>query len=173
VRTHGSPAAVIPSLQAAVARLDKDLPLFGVTTLQAQLGAALDQERSMAVLLSAFGLLAVILAATGLGALVFQQAQSRRREFGVRMALGAHPRSVLHLVLGRGARVSGLGAALGLLGSLALAPLIESFLFDVQPRDPLTFLGVGLTLGLVSLVAAAIPAIRASRDNPAAVLRAE
>jgi len=173
VRTTASPAAVIPALRSAVARLDKDLPLYGVITLEDQLAAALDQQKAMAVLLSAFGILAVFLAATGLGALVFQQTQSRRREFGVRMAIGAHPGSVLRLVLARGARLAGLGAAAGLLGSLALAPVVESFLFEVRPSDPLTFLVVALTLGLVSLGAAAIPAIRASRTSPAAVLHTE
>ena len=127
----------------------------------------------MAVLLSAFGLLAVALAAIGLGALMFHQAQSRTREFGVRMALGARPRSVLSLVLARGARLSAMGGTLGLLGSLLLAPLVESFLFDVRPQDPATFVGVALALAMVSAAAAAIPALRASRTNPAAALRSE
>ncbi len=173
VRTEGAPAAAMAGLQDVVARLDKDLPLFGVTTLEDQLGAALDQERAMAVLLSAFGLLAVALAAIGLGALMFHQAQSRTREFGVRMALGARPRSVLSLVLARGARLSAIGGSLGLLGSLLLAPLVESFLFDVRPQDPATFVGVALALAMVSAAAAAIPALRASRTNPAAALRSE
>ncbi|MBX7186470.1 MAG: ABC transporter permease [Vicinamibacteria bacterium] len=173
VRTEGAPGAAIAGLQAAVARLDKDLPLFGVTTLDAQLGAALDQERSMAVLLSAFSLLALILAAFGLGALLFHQAQSRTREFGVRMALGARPRAVLRLVLVRGARLSAAGALLGLTASLFLAPMVESFLFDVRPQDPTAFLGSALALAMVSAAAGAIPALRASRIDPAAVLRSE
>jgi predicted permease len=173
VRTQGAPSSVIPSLHAAVARLDKDLPLFGVSTLEGQLGAALDQERAMAILLSAFGLLAVVLAAIGLGALVFHQTQSRSREFGVRMALGARPHEVLSLVVVRGARLSALGAVLGLLSSRLLAPMVESFLFQVRPEDPVTFIGVALILGMVSLGAAAIPAVKASRTDPAAVLRSE
>ena len=173
VRTEGAPAAAMAGLRDAVARLDKDLPVFGVSTLEDQLGAALDQERSMAVLLSAFGLVAVVLAGTGLGALLFQQAQSRTREFGVRMALGARPRAVLNLVLARGARLSATGAALGLAGSLLLAPLVKSFLFEVGPQDPATFIGVLIALAVVSGAAAAIPAVRASRANPAAVLRSE
>ena len=173
LRTAGPPATFIPSLQGAVARLDKDLPLYGVTTLEGQLGAAVDQEKSLAILLSAFGLLAVLLAAFGLGALVFHQAQSRTREFGVRLALGARPRAVLSMVLGRGARLSLIGAALGLAGSLFLAPLVESFLFEVTPRDPATFLSVGLLLGGVSVLAAGFPAWRASRTDPAAALRTE
>ena len=173
VRTEGPPGAAIAGLKAAAARLDKDLPLFGITTLEAQLGTALDQERSMAVLLSAFSLLALVLAAFGLGALLFHQAQSRTREFGVRMALGARPRAVLNLVLARGARLSALGAALGLAGSSLLAPLVGNFLFEVRPQDPATFVGVFIALALVSAAAAAIPAVRASRANPAAVLRSE
>ncbi len=173
VRTRGPSSSILPSLSAVVTRLDKDLPLFGVTTLEGHLGAALDQERAMAILLSAFGLLAVVLAATGLGALVFHQAQSRSREFGVRMALGARPHAVLNLVLARGARLSALGAGVGLLGSLLLAPVVESFLFQVRPQDPVTFIGVALVLGTVSLAAAAIPAVKASRTDPAAVLRSE
>lgn len=173
VRTEGPPGTAIALLQAAVARLDKDLPLFGVMTLDAQLGTALDQERSMAVLLSAFSILALVLAAFGLGALLLHQAQSRTREFGVRMALGARPRAVLNLVLARGARLSALGAVLGLAGSFGLAPLVRSFLFEVRPQDPATFIGVFLALAVVSAAASAIPAVRASRANPAAVLRSE
>ncbi len=173
VRTEAAPAAAMAALHAVVARLDKDLPLFGVTTLEGQLGAALDQERSMAVLLSAFSFLAVALAAFGLGALLFHQAQSRTREFGVRMALGARPRSVLNLVLTRGARLSTLGGALGLGASLLLAPMLETFLFDVGPRDPATFIGAALVLATVSAAAGAIPALRASHTDPAAVLRSE
>jgi len=173
VRTEGPPGAAIAALKAAAARLDKDLPLFGITTLEAQLGTALDQERSMAVLLSAFSLLALVLAAFGLGALLFHQAQSRTREFGVRLALGARPRIVLNLVLARGARLSALGAALGLAGSSLVAPLFGNFLFEVRPQDPATFVGVFIALAVVSAAAAAIPAVRASRANPAAVLRSE
>ena len=173
VRTEGPPSAFIPALQAAVARLDKDLPLYGVTTLEDQLGTALDQEKALAILLSAFGLLAVVLAATGLGALMFHQAKSRTREFGVRLALGAGPQSVLNLVLARGARLSAVGTGLGLVGSLALAPAIESFLFEVQPQDPATLAGVAFLLGGVGLMAALLPAWTASRTDPAAALRAE
>lgn len=127
----------------------------------------------MAVLLSGFSLLAVLLAATGLGSLLFHQAQGRTREFGVRMALGARPGSVVRLVLARGARLALLGAALGLGVSRLLTPVVESLLFEVRPSDPLTFGGVALLLSLVSLAAAALPALRASRTNPAAVLRSE
>jgi predicted permease len=173
VRTQGDSGPVIPALQKLVARLDKDLPLYGVTTLGAQLASALDREKSMALLLSAFSALALILAATGLGALLYHQAQSRSREFGVRIALGAHPRSVVALVLARGSRLSALGVALGLIGSYYLAPLVETFLFEVGPQDPWTFAGVAVTLGLTSLLAAAIPAWRAGRTDPTRVLRSE
>ncbi len=173
VRTEADPEWVVPGLHKLVTRLDKDLPLYGVTTLDAQLSTALDRERAMALLLSAFGLLALVLAATGLGALLHHHAQSRSREFGVRLALGARPRSVVALVLGRGSRLAALGAALGLLGSFYLAPLVETFLFEVRPQDPWTFAGVALTLGVTSLLAGAIPAWRASRTDPMRVLRSE
>ena len=127
----------------------------------------------MAVLVSAFSLLAMVLAAFGLGALLFHQAQGRTREFGVRMALGARPQSVLNLVLARGARLSAIGGTLGLGASLLLAPMVETFLFDVRPQDPAAFIGAALALGLVSAAAGAIPALRASRIDPAAVLRSE
>jgi putative ABC transport system permease protein len=89
------------------------------------------------------------------------------------MALGARPRSVLNLGVARGARLSALGASLGLSGSLLLAPLVKSFLFDVRPQDPATFIGAALVLAMGSAASAAIPAVRASRTNPAAVLRSE
>ncbi len=173
VRTEADPEWVVPGLQKLVGRLDKDLPLYGVTTLDAQLSTALDRERAMALLLSAFSLLALVLAATALGALLSHQAQSRSREFGVRLALGARPRSVVALVLARGSRLSALGAALGLLGSVFLAPLVETFLFEVRPQDPWTFAGVAVTLGVTSLLAAAIPAFWAGRTDPMRVLRSE
>lgn len=173
VRTEGDPELVVPGLHKLVARLDKDLPLYGVTSLTAQLSAALDLEKSMALLLTAFSLLALVLAATGLGALLYHQAQSRSREFGVRLALGARPRSVVAMVLARGSRLSALGAAIGLLGSYYLAPLVETFLFEVAPQDPWTFAGVALTLGGTSLLAAAIPAWRAGRTDPMRVLRSD
>lgn len=173
VRTVADPEQVVPSLHKLAARFDKDLPLYGVTTLEAQLAAVLDRERAMALLLSAFSLLALFLAATGLAALLYHQAQSRSREFGVRLALGARPRSVVALVVARGSRLSALGGALGLLGSFYLAPLIESFLFEVRPQDPWTFAGVAVALGVASLLAAAIPAWRAGRTDPMSVLRSE
>jgi predicted permease len=173
IRSEGDSSLTMAQVYEVVGRLDKELPLFGVSTLEKQLGAAVDQEKSMAVLLSGFGLLAVILASSGLGALVFQQAQSRQREFGVRLALGAGPRDVLSIVLSHGAKLALAGSLAGLAASLFLAPIIEGFLFQVGPRDPLTLAGVAATLVIVTLVASALPALRASRTNPAMALRGE
>jgi len=173
IRSEGDSSLTMAQVYEVVGRLDKELPLFGVSTLEKQLGAAVDQEKSMAVLLSGFGLLAVILASSGLGALVFQQAQSRQREFGVRLALGAGPRDVLSIVLSHGAKLALAGSLAGLAASLFLAPIIEGFLFQVGPRDPLTLAGVAATLAIVTLIASALPALRASRTNPAMALRGE
>jgi ABC-type antimicrobial peptide transport system permease subunit len=125
-----------------VASLDKDLPIFGVRTLRASLGVALAQERLLAGLLAAFALLALILSAAGLYSVVAMTAQSRRREWGIRMALGAQAGDVLRLVQRQGVTL----AATGLVGGLAIAVVATRFaralLFGVAPTDPLTYAAV-------------------------------
>ncbi|HYV84588.1 MAG TPA: ABC transporter permease, partial [Patescibacteria group bacterium] len=173
LETTGDPAAILPSLAATVARLDKDLPLYGAGTLGARLGAARGQERFLAALLGAFACLALILAGAGLYGVTAYATEARTREFGIRMALGAPRGHVLGLVLRRTAWLAFGGAVAGLLGAASLAGLFRSLLFGVGRADPLTF-GISLAvLGAVTLLACGIPARRATRVDPLVALRCD
>lgn len=173
VRTTGDPGAVLPELTAVVSRLNNKLPLFAVSTLREKLGVSLAQERMIAGLFSAFGLLALLLAAIGLYAVVSHATQRRTREFGIRMALGAARREVLSLVLSRGVMLTVVGLIFGLACATGLARLITSLLFGVSPADPVTFAGIVILLGGISLLACGIPAMRATRVDPTDALRYE
>jgi predicted lysophospholipase L1 biosynthesis ABC-type transport system permease subunit len=173
VRTQGEPLWFVPTVAAAVQRLDPDLPLFRVRTLREQVSTALAQQRFLASLLSAFGALAVVLAAAGLYGLVSYTTQTRMREFGVRSALGARASDVLRLVLADGARLALVGLALGLGAALALRGVLAGLIFGVGTADPLSMGAVALLLLLVALAAALGPARRAARVDPMTILRRE
>jgi ABC-type antimicrobial peptide transport system permease subunit len=124
-------------------------------------------------LLAAFGALALLLAAIGVyGVMAFSTA-TRTRELGIRLALGAEPRDILHLILRDGAKVSALGVGLGVVGALAATRFLSSMLFGVSPTDPGTFSAVVGLLGSASLLACYIPARRATRVDPVVALRQE
>lgn len=130
-------------------------------------------QRFLLFLLGGFALLAVVLAAVGIYGLMSHRVEQRRHEFGIRMSLGAIPRDVLELVLGRGMRVSAIGIGLGLAGAAGLTRLLESQLFGVKALDLATFTAGAAGVALVSLGACVIPALRATRVDPAVVLRDE
>jgi predicted permease len=171
VRSDLGEAAIAAAVASAVQSLDPELPVFGARTLRAQLGATLAQERVVGVLLAGFALLAVLLAGTGLHAVVAQATQARTREFAIRSALGSRPGEVTSLVLRRGLRPALAGAALALGLAAALGRTLESLLYETKPLDPLSLVATVGALGLLALAASAWPARRASRLDPAAVLR--
>ncbi len=135
VRTAGG-ASILPALRAAVVSVDKDLPLFAPRSLREHVGAMLGKERLLAGLLSGFGALALLLAAFGLFGVLSYAAEARRREIGVRMALGAEAKDILRLVTGQGARLAASGLAIGGAASLLLSRLLTHLLFGVSPQDP-------------------------------------
>jgi putative ABC transport system permease protein len=173
VRAAGEPLALTAAVKSAIAKIDKGLAVSQIRTMDEIAAAAVARPRFRAQLLGGFALLALLLSAAGVfGVLAFSVSQ-RRREFGIRMALGAQIADVLSLVLTRGLRIAGIGVAGGLAGAAILARSLAGLLYGVQPLDPATF---GVTAGLlaaVALVAAAIPAWRASRVDPAVTLRDE
>ncbi len=173
VRTAGDTGATVAALRDAVWIIDKRVAIEGVTTLESKVEDHLNVERLVTTLLSFFGLLAVLLAAVGLyGVLAFTTAR-RRREIGVRLALGAEPRRVRLLVL-RGAMLQALaGIAIGLPAGIAVSHLIASQLFAVAPTDPATMVAATILLFVVALLAGYLPARRASQVNPAIVLRCD
>jgi len=173
VRTTADPAQMTASLRDAMRAVDPDLPLARVATLSTLLDRSLTQPRFAMLLLAAFGVLALTLASIGMYGVISYSVTQRTREIGVRMALGAERASVFSMVLGEGARLAGLGVAIGLAGAFAGARAMSSFLYGVRPSDPLTFGAVSLLLGSVALLACYLPARRAMRVDPVVALRHE
>jgi putative ABC transport system permease protein len=173
VRAHGDPRALLPSVRTAIGEVDQNAAVVFSKPMDGLIDESLWQRRAWSVLLSAFGALSLLLAATGIyGLLSFLVAQ-RRKEIGLRVALGARPGAVLGLVIGYGARLLVAGLALGLVGGLALQRLLSGLLVGVSATDPATMLGAGAVLAIVTLAACSIPARRALSADPVAVLRDE
>ena len=173
VRTNQEPAVAAALLRHEVKRLDANLPVFDLKTMEALIGESLFGERLMAFLSICFGALAALLAALGLyGVLAYWVAQ-RTHEIGIRVALGAGPGNIRGLVLGQGIRLTLVGVAVGVVGALALARLMKSLLFGVGAADPITFVAVALLLMLVALLACWLPARRATKVDPMIALRCE
>jgi len=173
LRTAADPRSIVPAVRKIVADLDPDIALFDVTTESAQIDQLLFRERLMARLSGFFGLLAMALACIGLFGLLSYETSQRTHEIGIRTALGAQHQDVLRLILGRGIMLAVIGAATGIGGALALTRFLRSLLFEIQPTDPATFVGVAILLTLVALFACYIPARRAMRVDPMVALRYE
>jgi putative ABC transport system permease protein len=173
VRTKADPASVTAGTREAIRSVDPDLPIAKVAPLTVIVKDSLTQSRFSMLLLGAFGALALILASIGIYGVISYSVGQRTREIGVRMALGAQRRNVLGLVLGQGARLAGLGIAIGLVAAIGVTRLMASLLFGVAPRDPLTFFAVPVLLMAIALLACYIPARRAMRVDPMVALRYE
>jgi ABC-type antimicrobial peptide transport system permease subunit len=173
VRAAGDPAALAGAVRGAIHGLDAQLAVFGVETLDRTLARSVSQRRFVMLLLVLFAALAVGLAAVGVhGTLAYGVAQ-RTREIGIRMALGARRRAVLGEVLARGLSLAVAGVLLGVAGAAALAHLLRSLLFGIEPTDAATFVFVAAFLVAVALVASWFPARAATRVDPMRALRAE
>jgi len=164
---------MVASIRGAIAKLDAELPLYGTGALQQMLGFAFFPARAAAIALSAFGVLAIMLAATGIHGLVSYAVSRRTREIGIRMALGAHPVQVLRLVLGKVTLLLIFGSVAGLALALATGRVIASIVYGAQPRDPLVIVSVWGSIALIALAAAWPPARRATRVDPLVALRYE
>ena len=171
VKTSGDPAALGPAIRTAVWAIDPQLPITRVQTLERLRSAATAQEQFNLLLVGVFALVALILVAVGLYGVTSYAVAQRTRELGIRLALGARPGDVLRTVLGQGARLAAAGLAIGIVVSLVLTRVMATLLFGVGARDPMTFVGVGALLALVSVVACYIPARRAMRVDPVVALR--
>jgi putative ABC transport system permease protein len=173
VRTERETAPVAASLRTAVTRLDPEQPPGEVQALTHYVREATAQPRFTALLAGTFAALATLLAGLGIyGVLAYSVAQ-RRREIGIRMALGARAADVRSLVVGQAVALGGVGVAIGLAGALALTRVLASLLFGVSAADPLTFAAVCLLLMTVVALAAWLPARRATRVDPLVALRAD
>ena len=173
VRTSEAPEALIRPIRAQITQLDKDLPMANVRLMSSYLDSARAQTRFSAVLSDALALIALLLVCVGTYGVTSLAVVRRTREIGVRIALGAQPTAVVGLVLRQGMTPVLIGIAIGLAGSLAIAPLLRNLLFGVGPVDPLTFGGVTLLLAAVALCACYVASRRAVRIEPLSALRAE
>jgi len=173
VRTSEVPAAMIAPIQQQIWSVDKDAPITDVKTMDQLAAEQVAQPKFQTLLLGAFGFLGLALAAVGIYGVISYAVTQRRREIGIRMALGAEPRSVLSLIVGHGMQLAAVGIALGAAGAFALTRFLANLLFEVKPGDPATFVGVSATLAIVALAASYVPARRAMRVDPMVALRHE
>ena len=171
VRSTSAPAALTSEIRAAVASVDKDQPLFAISTLDDLLSNSVSTRQQTLVLLGLFSALALILATIGIYGVVSYNVALRKQEIGIRVALGAQQADVLRMVLGQGARLAFLGVGIGLVVALALTRLLSSLLFEVKASDPLTFASVASVLVIVALAACYVPAHRAMKVDPMVALR--
>ena len=173
VRTTSDPASMIPAIRSQVLSVDKDQPVSDIMTMEQRLAKSVASSRFVMLLLSTFSILALGLAAVGIYGVMAYLVTERTQEIGVRMALGAQKRDVLKLVVRKGMALAVIGAAIGLVASLALTRLMRSLLFEVTPTDWLTFVIASIVLLTVALLACYIPARRATKLDPLIALRYE
>ena len=173
VRTASDPLALSIPIQKEIAKLDPELPVSDVLTMQQTIAQSLGNAGLSASLVLAFAVLSLLLASVGLYGVLSYLATQRTGEIGVRMALGAQRGQVLRLMLGDGLRPVLYGLVLGLAASAGVVRLIQSMLYGTRPLDPAIFAAVAATLLLVAALACLVPAWRASRIDPMQALRAE
>ncbi len=173
VRTEGDPTPILPSIKAAVARVDRNQAVGRVRTMNEVAAEATSRPRFRAQLVGVFAVLAVVLAAVGIFSVVMFSVQQRAREFGIRLAVGARRGDIFGLVLGGGVRLTAAGLALGLFASVLLTRSVNSLLFGVAPFDPVAFAVATAGVGVIAVGACVVPALRAVQSDPAATLRAE
>ena len=173
VRARGDAAALAPAIRQAIWFVDKDQPIVRVATMDNLLAASAAERRFALILFEAFGLVALVLAATGIYGVLSGSVNERTREIGVRLALGASRGNILALVFRQGMTLTGLGVVLGLCGAVAASQAIITLLYGVSRLDPIAYLGVVSLLVGVSVIACWVPAWRAARVDPSITLRAE
>jgi len=173
VRSPMPVEALSKTIQRAIWEFNPEQTISNVMPVRTLVKQTLTQPQLYLTLFSMFALLALLLAAIGLYGLIAYSVSQRTREFGIRFALGAQVRDVLRLVIGQGARLTAFGLALGLLAAAGVARLMETLLFHTTAYDPIVFGGVVFVLALIGLLAAFLPALRATKADPVAALRAE
>jgi putative ABC transport system permease protein len=173
VKTAVEPMSIARGVIELLHGVDPNQPAARVRSLEQVRAESVAAPRLTTNLLGLFALLALAIAATGIGGVMALAVGQRRHEIGVRMAIGARPAEILRMILGQGMALALIGVALGLFGALWLTRLLQQLLFEVAPTDPLTYAGVAVVLGLAALVACYVPARRAARVDPLIALRTE
>jgi putative ABC transport system permease protein len=171
IRTSVDPASITGALRAKVAELDREVPMYGVATLEDRVYKAAAEPRFETLLFGCFAGMALLLATVGLYAVLSYSVSQRAGEIGVRMALGASRASILSLILNRGVALAVTGIVIGLAGSAVLTEHLSGMLYGIQPLDTMTFASVSAILLAISMGASVVPAFRAARVDPMRVLR--
>jgi ABC-type antimicrobial peptide transport system permease subunit len=173
LRTTGDPTLLADTVRAEVRRIDKNIPIYDLRTMSALRSDAVSTRRFILLIVGAFGVLALGLAAIGVYGVMSLIVSERTREVGVRLALGAEPSQLLTMVVGQAMKLAAIGVTLGVTVALAMAPLLDSQLYGVTSIDPITFVSVPVALLLLAALAAAVPARKAMRIDPLSALRIE
>jgi len=173
LRSNVAPAALTSAIKKEIHELDPDLPLYNVRTMDDRVQESLARRRFSMVMLALFAALALALATIGIYGVMAYMVNQGTREIGIRLALGATQKNILHLIVRQGMILALTGVAIGLAGAFALTRLMRSLLFGVRSTDPPTFVGIAALLSLIALLASYIPARRAARIDPMVSLRCE
>jgi putative ABC transport system permease protein len=173
VKSGADPATLTSAIREAVQSIDKDQPLFAISTMKELVSNSVATRRMTLVLLGLFSGLALVLGAIGIYGVISYSVAQRTHEIGIRMALGAPRRDVFRLVVGQGLKLAGIGITIGVVAAFGLARLMSSLLYGISVTDFETFAGVSILLAFVAFVACYIPARRAMRVDPIIALRYE
>jgi putative ABC transport system permease protein len=173
IRTTADPRTLTAGVRGEVRTLDRNLPVYDLKTMTERVSDATSSARFSTILLGVFAVIALVLSAIGVYGVLSYAVTQRTHEIGIRIALGADPRDVLALVLGRGLALTAAGIVLGVGVALASTRVLATLLYEVKPSDPSTYIVISGVLGLAALVASYIPARRATRVDPLIALRSE
>ena len=172
-RTAGEPAATGAAIRGLIHDIDRAMPVSDIRTMDAVISDSVTKSRFTTLLVAGFALLALVLGAVGIYGVMSYLVGERRREMGIRIALGASRASVMRLVLRRAAWLAGAGAAIGVVGATIVTRSLRQWLYGVSALDPLTFVIVPVLFLAVAAIASSAPALRATRADPASALRQE
>jgi predicted permease len=173
VRSAANPASLVSAVNNAVHEVNPNIPVRDVLTMEELVTNSLSQQRFNLMLLGAFAVLALLLAAIGIYSVLSYSVRRRVQEIGIRLALGARISDVLRMIVIEGMRPTLLGVTIGIVGALALGQVMSSLVYGIKPTDPLTFLAVAMVLAMVALSATLVPAYRAAKVDPMVALRYE
>jgi ABC-type antimicrobial peptide transport system permease subunit len=173
VRSRGPAPGIFDSIRHSVQQVNSEQVVYAVQTMTQILGDSTASQRFSAILLGAFAAVALLLSSIGIYGVISYLVGQQTREIGIRMALGAQRKDVLHLILGAGVKAALLGIGIGIAAAVGLTRLMSGMLYGVTATDPLTFVGVAVLLVTVALFACYIPARRAMRVDPMVALRYE
>ncbi len=172
-KVNGEPLALVPAISRLVTRMNPDIPVYGVMTLEARLWSAVAAPRLRTLLIGAFSIVSLLLSVVGVYGVMAYMVGQRTRELGIRRVLGAAPGGILRYVVRRGVMLTAMGIAVGVVGALQAADALQSYLYDIQADDPVTIVAAATVLAIASMLACSVPALRAARVDPLVAMRNE